>query len=55
VTPENAALIVAQTGVAELHGTFRSRFDSPAEWRPEWADYGVWHADEEKIKKVIGI
>ncbi len=52
VTPENAAAIVLQTGVSEIHGTFRSRFDSPVP-RPEWADYGVWHADEEKIRKVV--
>lgn len=54
VTPENAAAIVAQTGVTEIHGTFRSRFDSPMS-RPAWADYGVWHADEDKIRKVVGI
>ncbi len=52
VTPENAAQIVERTGVGEIHGTFRSRYDSPVA-RPSWADFGVWHADAEKIKTVI--
>ncbi len=52
VTPENASRIVEQTGVSEIHGTFRSRYDSPMA-RPSWADYGVWHADAEKIKIVV--
>jgi copper homeostasis protein len=52
VTPENAPQIISRTGVTEIHGTFRSRHDSPMP-RPEWADYAVWHADGEKIKRVV--
>lgn len=51
VTPENAAAILRETGCREIHGTFRSRFDSPAP-RPAWADFSRWHADPEKIRKV---
>jgi copper homeostasis protein len=54
VTPENAPAIIAGTGVAEIHGTFRSRHDSPMS-RPAWADYAVWHADFEKIKRVVNL
>ncbi len=52
VTPGNAAEIVRLTGVKELHGTFRSRYESTVP-HPSWADYGVWHADEDKIKKIV--
>lgn len=54
VTPENAAEIVSRTGVGEIHGTFRARYDSHVA-RPEWAEYSVWHADAEKIKKVADL
>lgn len=53
VTPENAEGILRATGCGELHGTFRSRRDSAA-YNPGWAEYGVWHADPDKIKAVVG-
>lgn len=52
ITPENAAEIIGCTGCREIHGTFRSRYDSPSP-RPDWADYGVWHTDPEKLGKVV--
>ncbi len=54
ITPENAAAIVAHTGVTEIHGTFRSRHSSPVS-HPDWADFDVWNADEAKIRAVVDL
>ncbi len=56
VTPDNARLILEGTGCTEIHGTFRSRCGSlMAAPKPAWAEYDVWHADEEKVRAVVSL
>lgn len=53
VSPDNFEEIVRRTGVAEIHGTFRSRITGSLK-HPDWADYDRWGADEAKIRTVVG-
>ncbi len=56
ITPGNVERIAEQTGCREIHGTFRSRYESMMEFTaPAWADCGIWHADPEKVKAVVEI
>ncbi len=56
VTPDNARRILEETGCTEIHGTFRSKYGSlMTAPKPEWADYGVWHVDMEKVNAVVGL
>jgi len=58
ITPENMANLILKTGANELHGTFRSRFPSPMQYRNEKLsradeEYELLFADAEKIKRII--
>ena len=58
ITPENIRDLVQKTGAGELHGTFRSRFPSPMQYRNEKLsrpdeEYELLLTDAEKIKQVI--
>ncbi|GHT10358.1 copper homeostasis protein CutC [Bacteroidia bacterium] len=58
VTPENAGELIRETGLKELHGTFRSRFPSLMQYKnprlnhPE-GEYNLLSTDAEKIKSII--
>ena len=58
ITPENITGLIQKTGAKELHGTFRSRFSSPMQYRngklsrPD-EEYELLLTDAEKIKQVI--
>ena len=58
ITPENVCDLIQKTGANELHGTFRSRFPSPMQYRNEKLcrpdeEYELLLTDAEKIKRVI--
>ena len=58
ITPENAAEIIQITGARELHGTFRSRFQSPMIYQnkklsKQDEEYELFLTDAEKIKSVF--
>ncbi|MDR0506333.1 MAG: copper homeostasis protein CutC [Dysgonamonadaceae bacterium] len=58
VTPENAPDLIQKTGLTELHGTFRSYYQSNMQYRNtqlshQNEEYGFYHVDEEKIKNLI--
>ena len=58
ITAENSIDLIRKTGAKELHGTFRSRFPSPMQFRNEKLsrlddEYELLLADAEKIKRII--
>ena len=58
ITPENACGLIQATGAKELHGTFRSRFPSPMQYRNEKLrrpdeEYELLLTDAEKIKSIL--
>jgi copper homeostasis protein len=58
ITPENAAELIRQTGLTEMHGTFRSRKTSKMQYRNttlsrQEEEYGLWMPDAEKIKSIL--
>lgn len=52
VTPGNAANIIIRTGCKEIHGTFRSKYESHLK-HPAWADYSCYFTDPDKVKAVV--
>ncbi len=52
VTPSNAARIIQETGVHEIHGTLSSLTGSGA-YNPGWAGYERRAADPEKIELTV--
>jgi copper homeostasis protein len=60
VTPDNAADLIDQTGLKELHGTFRSRKSSAMQyWNTQLShpgdEYEQWATDPEKIRAILAI
>jgi copper homeostasis protein len=58
VTPQNAGELIRKTGLKELHGTFRSYYPSPMQYRNtkmsrQKEEYGLWMPDAEKIKSIL--
>jgi copper homeostasis protein len=58
ITPENAGELIRQTGLMEMHGTFRSRKTSKMQYRNtilsrQEEEYGLWMPDAEKIKSIL--
>jgi copper homeostasis protein len=58
ITPENAGELIQKTGAKEIHGTFRSRFPSPMQYRNEKLnrqdeEYELLLTDAEKIKRIV--
>jgi copper homeostasis protein len=60
IMPENAEALIQNTGVKELHGTFRSRYPSnmtyhnPFLSHPE-KEYGIMRTDYFKVREMIDI
>lgn len=55
VQPATIREILLQTGCREIHGTFRKRFGSPAGYKPDWADYEVWHTDGHRVRMAVQV
>lgn len=60
ITPKNACQILKETGVDELHGTFRSKRRSNMQYlnlnfTNQSDEYEIWQTDIEKINKVLNI
>jgi copper homeostasis protein len=58
ITPDNAAALIRQTGLREMHGTFRSRQASAMQYRNTHLsrhddEYSLLLPDAEKIKAVL--
>jgi copper homeostasis protein len=58
ITPDNAAALIRQTGLREMHGTFRSRQASAMQYRNMHLshhddEYSLLLPDAEKIKAVL--
>jgi copper homeostasis protein len=58
ITPENAGELIRETGLREMHGTFRSRQESKMQYRNlqlnrQDEEYGLRVTDMEKIKAVM--
>jgi len=60
VTPENVKTIIENTGVHEIHGTFRSRFPGQMLYRnpllsnPD-SEYTLQYTDIDKVKKALEV
>ena len=60
VTPENIADLAEKTHACEVHGTFRSPYQSKMIYKnPAFPnqdqEFGLWLSDEQKIKKALQI
>jgi copper homeostasis protein len=58
ITPENAGELIRNTGLTEMHGTFRSRKTSEMQYRNtklsrQEEEYSLLLTDEGKIKKIV--
>ncbi|GHU62882.1 copper homeostasis protein CutC [Bacteroidia bacterium] len=58
INPENAGVLIQETGLLELHGTFRSRVSSKMLYRNghlshKEEEYGILQSDFEKIHDIL--